>query len=533
LRGDDPIRTFGETTIEETTLHPSVIAEEAPDKPAIIMAETGERMSYRALDEGSNQGAQLFRELGLKTGDGIAIFMENNIHFLEICWAAQRSGLYYTCISSRLTAGEVEYILRDCGAKVLIASHSLSKVAGELVSSLSGVKLLMIGGTIPGFESYEDAADAMPKTRIGDEIAGLDMLYSSGTTGRPKGVRHALPGLPIDAPSPLGALVAMLFGLSEDTIYLSPAPLYHAAPLRYCMAIHRIGGTVVVMEHFDAERALEFIEKYKANGSQWVPTMFVRMLKLPEDVRLKYDVSSMKSAIHAAAPCPIDVKRKMIEWWGPVLHEYYAGTEGNGFCYVNSIDWLKHPGTVGRALVGEVHICGEDGVEVATGEEGVIYFAGAAEFEYHNDKKKTAESRHPANPGWSTLGDVGKLDADSFLYLTDRKAFMIISGGVNIYPQEAENILISHPKVADVAVIGVPNEDFGEEVKAVVQPADWADAGPALAEELIVFCRERLSPIKCPRTIDFDRELPRHPTGKLYKRLVRDRYWGKRESRIV
>jgi acyl-CoA synthetase (AMP-forming)/AMP-acid ligase II len=299
------------------------------------------------------------------------------------------------------------------------------------------------------------------------------------------------------------------------------------------MTVNRMGGTVVVMEHFDAERALEFIETYKASGSQWVPTMFVRMLKLPEDVRLKYDVSSMKSAIHAAAPCPIDVKRKMIEWWGPVLHEYYAGTEGNGFCYVNSIDWLKHPGTVGRALVGEVHICGEDGAEVATGEEGVIYFAGAAEFEYHNDKKKTAESRHPANPGWSTLGDVGKLDADGFLYLTDRKAFMIISGGVNIYPQEAENILVSHPKVADVAVIGVPNEDFGEEVKAVVQPANWSDAGPALAEELIAYCRERLSPIKCPRTIDFDRELPRHPTGKLYKRLVRDRYWGKRESRIV
>jgi long-chain acyl-CoA synthetase len=261
--------------------------------------------------------------------------------------------------------------------------------------------------------------------------------------------------------------------------------------------------------------------------------MFVRILKLPEDVRAKYDVSSLKSVIHAAAPCPIEIKRKMIEWWGPVIHEYYAGTEGNGFCYVNSADWLAHPGTVGKALVGEIHICGESGEELPVGEEGVIYFGGGAQFEYHNDAKKTAESRHPEHADWSTLGDVGKLDGDGFLYLTDRKAFMIISGGVNIYPQEAENLLVSHPKVADVAVIGVPNEDFGEEVKAVVQPANWNDAGPALADELIAYCREHLSPIKCPRSIDFDPELPRHPTGKLYKRLVRDRYWGKRDSRIV
>jgi len=299
------------------------------------------------------------------------------------------------------------------------------------------------------------------------------------------------------------------------------------------MAIQRFGGTVVIMDHFDAEEALKAIETYKASASQWVPTMFIRMLKMPDETRLKYDVSSMKTAIHAAAPCPVDVKRKMIEWWGPVLHEYYAGTEGNGFVYTNSQDWLAHPGTVGRALVGEVHICGEDGKEVPVGEEGVIYFASENQFEYYNDPKKTAESRHPEHPTWSTLGDVGRLDADGFLYLTDRKAFMIISGGVNIYPQETENVLIGHPRVADVAVIGVPNEDFGEEVKAVVQPANWADAGPALAEELMAYCREHLSPIKCPRSIDFMEELPRHPTGKLYKRLIRDRYWGKRESRIV
>ncbi len=514
-------------------MHPVVHASEMPDKPAIVMARTGETISYRELEARSNQGAQLFRSLGLKPGDAIAIFMENNARFLDICWAAQRAGLYYTCISSRLTAGEVEYIVKDCGAKVFVASRLLAEVAGEVALLVVGVQRFMVGGTIAGYESYEDCAGTMPTERIADETAGTDMLYSSGTTGRPKGVRVALQGLPIDAPSPLTMLASMLFSIHKDSVYLSPAPLYHAAPLRYCMAVHRLGGTVIVMDHFDPEDALGFIEQYKASASQWVPTMFVRMLKMPDEVRAKYDVSSMKTAIHAAAPCPADVKRRMIEWWGPVLHEYYAGTEGNGFCYVNSADWLTHPGTVGRALVGEVHICDDQGAQVATGEEGLIYFASPNAFEYHNDPKKTAESRHPEHPDWSTLGDVGKLDADGFLYLTDRKAFMIISGGVNIYPQEAENLLISHPKVADVAVIGVPNEDFGEEVKAVVQPADWNDVGPALAEELIGYCRAQLSPIKCPRSVDFERELPRHPTGKLYKRLIRDRYWGKHESRIV
>jgi len=514
-------------------VHPTVIAQTTPDKKAIIMASSGETLTYRQLEDRSNQGAQLFRKLGLKPGDGIAIFMENNIDFLPICWAAQRAGLYYTCVSSRLTAGEVEYIAKDCGAKVLFVSAGLAKVGEEVAALLPDLKRFAVGGAIPGYETWEQAVTAMPKERIADETAGADMLYSSGTTGRPKGVRVPLSGLPIDAPNALLTIVTMLFGLSADSIYLSPAPLYHAAPLRYCMTVNRLGGTVIVMEHFDAEEALKDIEKYKANASQWVPTMFVRMLKLPEDVRLKYDVSSMKSAIHAAAPCPVEVKKKMIAWWGPVIHEYYAGTEGNGFCYVSSADWLAHPGTVGRALVGEIHICGENGEELAVGEEGVIYFGGGAQFEYHNDPKKTAESRHPSHPEWSTLGDVGKLDADGFLYLTDRKAFMIISGGVNIYPQEAENLLINHPKVADVAVIGVPNEDFGEEVKAVVQPADWSDAGPALADELIAYCRENLSAIKCPRSVDFEPELPRHPTGKLYKRLIRDRYWGKRDSRIV
>ncbi len=513
-------------------MHPTIIARTTPEKTAVVMAASGEKLTYGQLDARSNQGAQLFRKLGLQTGDCVALFMENNIRFLEICWAAQRAGLYYTCISSRLTAGEVEYIVRDCGAKAFIASPGLATVAAEVAPGERFIRL-SVGGDIPGFERYEDAAGAMPATPIADESAGADMLYSSGTTGRPKGVRNPLSGLPIDAPNPLVGLVAALFGATADSIYLSPAPLYHAAPLRYCMAIHRLGGTVVVMEHFDAEVALKYIAQYRANISQWVPTMFVRMLKLPEDVRAQYDVSSMKAAVHAAAPCPIEVKKQMIEWWGPVLHEYYAGTEGNGFCYVGSVEWMKHPGTVGRSLLGAVHICDDEGRELPTGEEGTIYFEGESQFEYHNDPKKTTESRHPLHPNWSTLGDVGHVDEEGFLYLTDRKAFMIISGGVNIYPQEAENVLITHPKVADVAVIGVPNEDFGEEVKAVVQPADWAEAGPDLAEELIAYARAKLSAIKCPRSVDFEQELPRHPTGKLYKRLIRDKYWGKRDSRIV
>ncbi|MBS0470824.1 MAG: AMP-binding protein [Proteobacteria bacterium] len=514
-------------------MHPSVIAKEQPDKPAVIMASTGETVTYKELDDRSNQAAQLFRKLGLQVGDGVCIFMENNSRFHEACWAAQRAGLYYTAVSSRLTAGEVEYIAKDSGAKVLICGHALANVAAELPPLLPGVKMLMVGGTVPGFASYEDEVAKMPAEPVADETQGAAMLYSSGTTGRPKGVRQPLTGQPIDAPAPIAGLMTMLYAITPESTYLSPAPLYHAAPLHYTMGMHRLGATVVVMEHFDAEESLKTIEKYKASASQWVPTMFVRMLKLPDAVRLKYDVSSMKSAIHAAAPIPIEVKRKMIDWWGPVLYEYYAGTEANGMCYVNSADWLTHPGTVGKPMTAPVHICDEEGNEVPTGQEGTIYFASGAQFTYHNDPKKTAESRHPQHPDWTTLGDVGRLDEDGYLYLTDRKAFMIISGGVNIYPQEAENLIITHPKVADVAVIGVPNEDFGEEVKAVVQPIDWANATPEFAEEIIAFCREHLSHIKCPRTVDFDPELPRHPTGKLYKRLIRDRYWGKRESRIV
>jgi long-chain acyl-CoA synthetase len=513
-------------------LHPCHHAKTQPDKPAYIMAGSGETVTYRDLDRRSNQGAQLLRKIGLGRGDVVALMMDNNARYFEICFAAQRSGLLYVAMSSRLTAGEAEYILQDCGAKAFIVSTALAEQAkGLAAGAAKALKRFSVGGTLPGYEPWADAAAAMPETPIADESAGRDMLYSSGTTGRPKGVKPELTSEAIDAVSPWLALAKGLYGMGPDTVYLSPAPLYHAAPLRYNMTVMRFGGTSVIMEHFDPETALGLIGRHKITHAQWVPTMFVRMLKLPEATRRKFDVSSLKYAIHAAAPCPIPVKEQMIAWWGPIIYEYYGGTEGNGYVACNSAEWLAHKGTVGRAKLGEIRILGEDGKPLPTRQEGTIYFANGPTFEYHNDPKKTAESRTPE--GWSTLGDVGYVDEEGYLYLTDRKAYMIISGGVNIYPQEAENLLITHPKVADVAVIGVPDEEFGEAVKAVVQPADMAEAGPALAEELIGFCRASLSPIKCPKSIDFDPELPRHPTGKLYKRLIRDRYWQGHKSRII
>lgn len=513
-------------------MHPTIHAANNPDKPAYIMAGSGEVTTYGELDARSNQMAQLFRSLGLKRGDAIAIFMENNARYFEICWAAQRSGLYYTAVSSRLTAAEVEYIVNDCGAQVFITSKYKAETATELLPLLPNVHTkLMVGGTVAGYAAYEDARDAQPTDRIADESRGVDMLYSSGTTGRPKGVRAALPEGEIDELAALGMMTQALFSMSEETIYLSPAPFYHAAPLRFCMAVMQFGGTVVAMENFDAELALDLIGKYNISHSQWVPTMFVKMLKLPEEVRTKYDVSSMRVAIHAAAPCPKPVKKQMIEWWGPVIYEYYAGTEGNGFCFITSEEWLTHEGSVGKNLLGPIHICDDNGEELPPMEPGTIFFEGGTPFEYHNDPEKTKESRHAQ--GWSTLGDIGMVDEEGYLYLTDRKANMIISGGVNIYPQEAENLLITHPLVADVAVIGVPNEEFGEEVKAVVQLQDPSLKTDATREELIKFCLDNLSKIKCPRSVDFEDELPRHPTGKLYKRLIKDRYWADRESKLV
>lgn len=514
-------------------MYPGALAKRMPDKPAVVMASTGETISFGELDARSNRAAQLFRSLGLAPGDHVAFCLENHPRFFELCWAAQRSGLYYTAISSRLTAPEIEYIVDDCGARVFLTSAKKAEEARALAERCPHVeRRLMLDGTVPGFEAYEEAVAAQPAEPVPDEQEGADMLYSSGTTGRPKGIKLPLSGKAPGEETPrLVLLLKGLYGFDEESVYLSPAPLYHAAPLRFNMRVQSLGGTSVVMEHFEPREALRLIERYRVTHSQWVPTMFVRMLKLPEAERARFDVSSLRVAIHAAAPCPVEVKERMIEWWGPVLHEYYAGTEGNGFCALDSHEWLAHKGSVGRPIRGELHILDEEGNELPPGEVGTVYFSGGGSFEYHNAPEKTEASR--SAQGYTTLGDVGYLDEEGYLYLTDRKAYMIISGGVNIYPQEAENVLVTHPKVADAAVLGVPNEEFGEEVKAVVQPLEGVAAGPELEHELLEFCRSKLSHVKCPRSVDFEAELPRHPTGKLYKRLLKDRYWKGRESRIV
>ncbi|MFT6559190.1 AMP-binding protein [Sneathiella sp.] len=507
-------------------MHIRDFAQSTPNKPAIIMAGSGETITYKELDERSNRTAQYFRSLGLEIGSHIAFLMENHSRFLEICWAAQRAGLYYTAISSRLSADEASYIVKDCGARLFITSAAKADLADELINSVDSVDTwLMLDDTRPGYLSYETEISNFPSTPLADECEGADMLYSSGTTGKPKGIKPAEIGNPIGSEDNLYNVLKGLYGFHQDARYLSPAPLYHAAPLRYNMRVQRFGATCIIMENFDAEEYLKLVEHYKITHGQLVPTMFVRMLKLPEETRLKYDVSSLEVAIHAAAPCPQAVKQKMMDWWGPIIHEYYGGTEGNGYCTVNPQEWLRHPGTVGRAVIGTLHVVGEDGEELPNGETGTIYFSDGKDFSYHNDPERTAENYN--NKGWSTLGDVGYIDDDGFLFLTDRKSYMIISGGVNIYPQEIEDLLITHPKVYDAAVFGVPNEDFGEEVKAVIQPVEWSEASPDLAAELTEFCRSKISHIKCPRSIDFEKELPRHPTGKLYKRLLKDRYWQK------
>ncbi len=493
------------------------------------MAGSGEVQTFAELDAAANRLSHVLRDAGIQAGDHVAICMENNPNFLEVLWGCHYAGVVYTAASSRLTSDELAYIMNDCGAKAFITSMYKAEQAAEVREETPNVTLrLMINGTIEGHGSYEDAVAAASSEPLANRTAGRDMLYSSGTTGRPKGVFPSLPEVPLEEwSSSIEGLQQLLFGMDASKVYLSPAPMYHAAPLRFCLATQAIGATVVLMEHFDAEDYLKYVDQYKVTHSQLVPTMFVRMLKLDEETRAKYDVSTIEAAVHAAAPCPVAVKQQMIEWWGPVIHEYYAGTEGNGFVYCNSEGWLAHPGTVGSPLNCVVHIVGEDGEEVPTGEAGTIYFEAGGTFEYHNDPEKTAGSRHPK--GWSTLGDVGYLDEDGFVFLTDRKAYMIITGGVNVYPQESENLLVTHPSVIDVAVFGVPNDDFGEEVKAVVQPVEMPadpEAAGELERELIRFCREHLADVKCPRSVDFREELPRHPTGKLYKRLLKDEYWA-------
>ncbi|MDE2568034.1 MAG: acyl-CoA synthetase [Sphingomonadales bacterium] len=497
--------------------HPRLHAQTHPDKPAVVMSDGSGSLSYAALEDRANRGAQLLRSLGIGSGDTIAFWLPNCPEVFEVYWAGQRAGLYITPIATGLTAGEADYILGNSGSRLLITS---SKIAGFAeLPRREGVAILTI-------EQWREALNRQPTGPILDEAPGFHMVYSSGTTGRPKGIRLPLPNGDVTASHMLAELAANSYGTGPDTVYLSPAPLYHTAPLAYTTSVHRLGGTVVVMPKFDPEKLLAAVERFHVTMVQMVPTMFVRLLKLPADVRERYDLSSLKVVVHAAAPCPVAIKQAMFNWLGPIIYEYYGGSEGNGSTRITPEEWLRKPGSVGKASWGVVHICDDAGNELPLGEQGIVYFEGGWDFRYLGDEDKTRNSRNPQHPAWSTLGDIGYLDDEGYLFLTDRKSYMIISGGVNIYPQEVENLLITHPKVADAAVIGVPNAEFGEEVKAVVQPLDPADATPEFSEELIAFCKSALSHVKCPRSIDFDLALPRLDNGKLYKRLVKDRYWS-------
>jgi fatty-acyl-CoA synthase len=514
------------TESKNVITHVGLFADKTPDRPAIIMGRTGEIITFAQYEAISNQCAHLLRQCGLERGDRVALLMENNARYLPLAWGGMRAGLRVTAIATHLSASEVDYILENSEAKALFTSGALSPTVKDMaLSRLPENGRFILNGQLAGFTSLESALAEMPESPIADQSEGIEMLYSSGTTGQPKAVKKGLPEVPFGTPHPSAQVAARLYGFDDQTVYLSPAPLYHAAPFITNLRINRWGGTSVIMEKFDAQLALELIQKHRVTTSQWVPTHFIRMLRLPEQTREQFDLSSHRVAIHAAAPCPVQVKHQMINWWGPIVQEYYGGSEGNGYVQITSEQWLKKPGSVGQALIGKLRICDDDGKELPAGQEGAIFFEGGPVFEYYKDPEKTAASR--TAKGWSTLGDVGYVDEDGYLFLTDRKAFMILSGGVNIYPQESENRLVTHPEVIDAAVFGIPNDDFGEEVKAVVQLVNHAHAGEAMQSKLIDFCREALSAVKCPRSVDFVEQLPREENGKLYKRKLRDAYWNK------
>ena len=495
-----------------------------PDKPAIIMHPSGVVVTFGELEARANQLAHLFRSAGLVEGDAVAILMENSEHMHAVMWAARRAGLYYVPINTHLTAAEVAYIVDNSSAKAIVGSggllDTLAGLGAELPGGLPAVRLI-VDGVLDGWQQYPECVAEQPVTPLDDEIEGDLLQYSSGTTGRPKGIKRALPHLPpAEVPGLMAALVG--FWMHPDSIYLSPAPLYHTAPSVWSMQTQAGGITTVILEKFDPVGTLEAIQKYRITHGQFVPVMFTRMLKLPQAVRDSYDVSSLERVMHAAAPCPVEIKKQMIDWWGPIVDEYYASSEAIGSTLITAEDWLTHPGSVGKPMTGVLHILDEEGNELPAGRAGEIYFEGGFDFEYLNDPGKTASSRDAR--GWKTVGDIGYLDEDGYLYLTDRRHHMIISGGVNIYPQEAENVLVTHPLVMDAAVFGIPDEEMGQRVKGVVQTVDQADATDAFADELLTWLRDRLSHYKCPRSISFEAQLPRTDTGKLYKQELIKKY---------
>ncbi len=509
--------------------YPGHWSQSQPDAPAIIMAGSGERTTFAELEDAANRGAHLLRDLGLARGDRFVLWSGNNPRFLEIAWTMNRSGLYMVPVAAKLHAEEAAFIINDCAASVIIVDSTLPHAQAfceRLETLCPNVRhAFAINGAPPGTRSWEAACAAMPATLIADPSPGRPMMYSSGTTGQPKGIRLPLVDGPFDAPPPFAPLMAHRYGSGPHTTFVLSAPLYHSGPLAMALAEQSLGATVLLFEQFDAQGMLRAIDTYRPERGQFVPTMFIRMLKLPPAVRERYDVSSLKVAIHSAAPCPVATKRAMIDWWGPVLEEIYGGTENAGSTMISSAEWLRKPGSVGRAAQGGIHVCDDDGNELPAGATGTVYFDCGAQFEYLGDAGKTAGARHPEHAGWSTFGDIGRVDEDGYLFLSDRRAFMIIAGGVNIYPQEAEDVLIAHPEVADVVVFGVPDPDMGEQVKAVVEPVNYTRAGPDFEAALIAYCRERLAGLKCPRSVDFERNLPRDDAGKIAKHALRSRYW--------
>ncbi|OYN81110.1 fatty-acid--CoA ligase FadD4 [Mycolicibacterium sphagni] len=498
-------------------------AEATPDKPAIILYPSGTTVTFGQMEARANQLAHLFRQAGLREGDAVAILIENNEHFHTVMWAARRSGLYYVPINTHLTAAEAAYIIDNSEAKAVVGSGALKETLAGLAEELPKLPplLLITDGELDGWLSYPECVADQPVTPIDDEIEGDLLQYSSGTTGRPKGIKRELSHLPPpEVPGMMAGLIG--FWMTPDAVYISPAPLYHTAPSVWSMQTLSAGITTVVLEKFDAQGCLDAIQSHKVTHGQFVPVMFTRMLKLPPDVRNSYDLSSLKRIMHAAAPCPVEIKKQMIDWWGPIVDEYYASSEAIGSTLIFAEDWLTHPGSVGKPMMGALHILDEDGNELPAGQAGEIYFEGGFDFEYLNDAEKTAKSRD--SHGWKTVGDIGYLDEDGYLYLTDRRHHMIISGGVNIYPQEAENVLVTHPRVMDAAVFGVPDDEMGQSVKGVVQLVDPAEASDEFAEELLAWLRDRLSHYKCPRSISFEKELPRTDTGKLYKQELIVKY---------
>lgn len=493
-------------------------------KPAVILYPSGTVVTFDELESRANRLAHFFRDAGLVEGDTVAILMENNEHIHPVMWAARRSGLYYVPINTHLTAAEAAYIVDNSSAKAIVGSAALRKtcegLAEYLPDGLPGV-LLIADDDVDGWLRYPQCVADQPDTPLDDELEGDLLQYTSGTTGRPKGIRRELPHVPpAEAPGMMSMLVSVW--MTPESVYLSPAPLYHTAPSVWSMTVQAAGLTTVVMEKFDPEGCLDAIQRYRVTHAQFVPAHFTRMLKLPESVRHSYDVSSLQRVMHAAAPCPVQIKQQMIDWWGPIVDEYYAASEAHGATLISAEEWLAHPGSVGKPMMCDVHILDGDGNELPAGQPGEIYFGGGTAFEYLNDPEKTASSRE--QHGWTTVGDVGYLDEQGYLYLTDRRHHMIISGGVNIYPQEAENLLVTHPKVMDAAVFGIPDDEMGQSVKAVVQTVDTADATDEFAEELSSWLRERLAHYKCPRSISFEARLPRTDTGKLFKHELVEKY---------